>query len=324
MVLVTSGSGRPCEGYDAPSLRCLPLLGVPVVWSFVYLALRHVLELIMLCCRSTEAKEVEILVLRQELAVLRRQHRRLRLQPKDRALLAALSRQLPRAHWSVFLVKPETLPGWHRRMVRRRWTYVSAPRGRPSVPGHVQQLIVRLARDNLGWGYQRNRGELLRLGCQISASSIRRVLRGRPGPMRPGVRGTGGRRPRCRAPRPRSRPRARVSPAGCRAPSPGHLPRTERRPCLGVGAAWFWECSHQASVTRVPPVATPTEPLDAPATALRAAAAQQRCTTNPHEPPRIRLPYPLMRPATRGVVVGAVVGIPRWHARNQCRSTRKR
>ena len=90
--------------------RSLPSsAGVPVVWSFLYLALRHVLELIMLCCRSTEAKEIEILVLRHELTVLRRQHPRPRLQPKDRALLAALSRQLPRARWSVFLVKPETL-----------------------------------------------------------------------------------------------------------------------------------------------------------------------------------------------------------------------
>src|SRR5512132_3627226 len=81
---------------------------VPVVWSFVYLALGRVLELIVLCCRSADAKEIEILVLRHELTVLRRQHPRPRLQPKDRALLAALSRQLPRARWSVFLVKPET------------------------------------------------------------------------------------------------------------------------------------------------------------------------------------------------------------------------
>jgi putative transposase len=151
--------------------------GVPVVWSFLYLALRHVLELVMLCCRSTEAKEIEILVLRHELMVLRRQHPRPRLQPKDRALLAALSRQLARARWPVFLVKPETLLDWHRRMVRRRWTYASAPRGRPPVPDQVQQLILRLARENPRWGYQRIRGELLRLGCQISASSIRRVLR---------------------------------------------------------------------------------------------------------------------------------------------------
>ena len=131
----------------------------------------------MLCCRSAEAKEVEILVLRHELAVLRRQHPRPRLQSKDRALLAALSRYLPRARWSVFLVKPETLLDWHRRMVRRQWTYPTAWTGRPPVPDQIQQLIVQLARENPRWGYQRIRGELLRLGCQISASSISRVLR---------------------------------------------------------------------------------------------------------------------------------------------------
>lgn len=85
-----------------------------MVWSFVYLALRRILELVMLCCQQAEAKEIEILILRHELAVLRRQHPRPQLQPKDRALLAALSRRLPRARWSVFLVKPETLLDWHR------------------------------------------------------------------------------------------------------------------------------------------------------------------------------------------------------------------
>jgi Homeodomain-like domain len=150
---------------------------VSVVWSLVYLALRRSLELVILCCQQAEAKEIEILVLRHELAVLRRQHPRPQLRPKDRALLAALSRQLPRARWSVFLVKPETLLGWHRRLVRGRWTYPSAPRGRPPVPDSVQQLIVRLACQNPRWGYQRIGGELLRLGCQVSASSISRVLR---------------------------------------------------------------------------------------------------------------------------------------------------
>jgi putative transposase len=133
--------------------------------------------LVTLCCRSAEAKEIEILVLRHELAVLRRQDPRPRLQPQDRALLAALSRHLPRARWSVFPVKPETLLAWHRRMVRRRWTYPTASSGRPPVPDSVEQLVVRLARENPRWGYQRICGELLRLGCQISASSIRRVLR---------------------------------------------------------------------------------------------------------------------------------------------------
>jgi putative transposase len=163
------------------------LCEVPVVWSFVYLALGRILELIVLCCRSAKAKEIEILVLRHELAVLRRQHPRPRLQSKDRALLAALSRQLPRARWSVFLVKPETLLGWHRRMVRRRWTTRPCPWGRPPVPVQLQQLIVRLAPENPRWGYQRIRGELLRLGCQISASSIRRVLQAHgidPAPQR--------------------------------------------------------------------------------------------------------------------------------------------
>ena len=104
MVLVTSGSG-PALRRATMRRRSLPSsAGVPVVWSFLYLALRHVLELIMLCCRSIEAKEIEILVLRHELTVLRRQYPRPRLQPKDRALLAALSRQLlepaGRCSWS--------------------------------------------------------------------------------------------------------------------------------------------------------------------------------------------------------------------------------
>jgi hypothetical protein len=113
--------------------RLLALVGggVGVVWSFVYLALRRSLQLVLLCFRSAEAKEIEILVLRHELAVLRRQHPRPSLQPADRALLAALSRLLPRTRWSVFLVQPETLLRWHRRLVRRRWTYPSTRTGRP-------------------------------------------------------------------------------------------------------------------------------------------------------------------------------------------------
>jgi putative transposase len=158
-----------------------------MVWSFVYLALRRLLELLVLCWRSTDAKEVEILVLRHQLAVLRRQYPRPRLQPQDRALLAALSRLLPRPRWSIFMVTPETLLGWHRHMVRRRWTYPAQGRGRPSVPQQVQTVIVRLATENPRWGYQRIRGELLHLGCRVSASSIARVLRAnglQPAPYR--------------------------------------------------------------------------------------------------------------------------------------------
>ena len=129
------------------------LLASPLeVWCGLVVRLpgaRRSLELATLCFRSAEANEIEILVLRQELVVLRRQHPRPRLQPKDRALLAALSRLLPRARWSVFLVRPETLLRWHRRMVRRRWTYPTASTGRPPISDEVQQqLVVRLAREN--------------------------------------------------------------------------------------------------------------------------------------------------------------------------------
>jgi putative transposase len=148
-----------------------------MVWSFVYLALRRLLGLLVLCWRSTDAKEVEILVLRHQLAILRRQHPRPRLQPQDRALLAALSPLLPRPRWSIFVVTPQTLLRWHRRMVPRRWTYPAQGRGRPSVPQQVRTVIVRLATENPHWGDQRIRGELLRLGYRVSTSSVARVLR---------------------------------------------------------------------------------------------------------------------------------------------------
>ena len=91
-------------------------------WSFLYLGFRRVLELIVLRFRRRETKEIEILVLRHELEILRRQHPRPRLRPADRAWLAVLSRLIPRQRWSAFGVRPDTLLGWHRRMVRRHWT----------------------------------------------------------------------------------------------------------------------------------------------------------------------------------------------------------
>ena len=117
-----------------------------MVWSFVYLALRRSLELILLCSRSAEAKEIEILVLRHELAVLRRQVQRPTFRGADRLFLTAASRLLPRVRWSSFLVTPTTLLGWHRRLVAKRWTY---PRraGRPPISREVRAVIVRLARE---------------------------------------------------------------------------------------------------------------------------------------------------------------------------------
>jgi hypothetical protein len=107
---------------------------------------------------------MEILVLRHQLVVLRRQVPRPKLEPADRALLAALSRVLPRSRWWCFLVRPQTLLRWHRRLVAGAWTSPHRPTGRPALNPAVQQLIVRLARENSTRGYQRIKGELQRLG----------------------------------------------------------------------------------------------------------------------------------------------------------------
>jgi putative transposase len=148
-----------------------------VLPRLAYLTLCRSIQLLALLARGDAAKDLEILVLRHQLAVLRRQAPRPKLQPADRALLAAVSRILPRTRWSCFLVKPETLLRWHRRLVAGTWTYPTRGAGRPSLDQDVQQLIVRLARENPRWGYQRIQGELLRLGVQVSASAIRTILR---------------------------------------------------------------------------------------------------------------------------------------------------
>jgi len=107
---------------------------------------------------------------------VRRQVARPRLEPADRALLAAFSRALPRSRWSCFFVKPDTLLRWHRRLVAGAWTYPHRGTGRPPLDQELQQLIVRLARENPRWGYQRVQGELLRLGLHVSATAIRTTL----------------------------------------------------------------------------------------------------------------------------------------------------
>jgi putative transposase len=147
-----------------------------VLPRLAYLTLCRAIQLLALLAHGDAAKELEILVLRHQLAVLRRQTPRLKLEPTDRTLLAAISRVLPRARWSCFLVRPETLLRWHRRLVTGAWTYPHQP-GRPSLDEEVQQLIIRLARENPRWGYQRIKGELQHLGVQVSATTIRTILR---------------------------------------------------------------------------------------------------------------------------------------------------
>jgi putative transposase len=147
-----------------------------VLSKLAYLTLCRSIQLLVLLARGDAAKDLEILVLRHQLGVLRRQIPRPRLEPTDRALMAAVSRVLPRARWSCFLVRLETLLRWHRRLIAGMWTYPRGP-GRPPVGQELQQLIVRLARENPRWGYQRIQGELLRLGVHVSATAVRSILR---------------------------------------------------------------------------------------------------------------------------------------------------
>src|SRR4249919_4208290 len=119
-----------------------------VLSKLAYMMLCRSIQLLVLLARGDAAKDLELLVLRHQLSVLRRQVPRPRLEPADRALLAAISRVLPRERWSCFLVKPETLLGWHRRLVAGAWTYPHRRPGRPPLDEDVQQLIVRLAKEN--------------------------------------------------------------------------------------------------------------------------------------------------------------------------------
>jgi len=121
------------------------------LWAFVYLSVRRVLEFVVLLARSDDAKEIELLVLRHEVAMLRRQVKRQSFEPADRALLAVLSRLLARGRWGVFAVTPATLLGWHSRLVARRWTYPHRRPGRPKVDEHTTSLVVLLAKKNPRW-----------------------------------------------------------------------------------------------------------------------------------------------------------------------------
>jgi putative transposase len=147
-----------------------------VLASLLYVVCVRVMALVLLCFRSSEFKELEIVVLCHEVGVLRRQVSRPALRPADRAFLGAASRLLPRARWSSFFVTPETLFGWHRRLVARRWRYPGRRPGRPRISRDVRDLILRLARENPRWGYRRITGELIGLGVQISPTSVRNVL----------------------------------------------------------------------------------------------------------------------------------------------------
>ena len=116
-------------------------------------------------------------MLRHELAVLRRTLKRPPLQRRSRLLLAAASTLLPRARWSVFPVSPQTLLRWHRELVARKWTYRRRSPGRPAIDRGLRELVLRLGRENPGWGCVRIQGELRKLGIRVGATTIRSILR---------------------------------------------------------------------------------------------------------------------------------------------------
>ncbi|GIH23651.1 hypothetical protein Aph01nite_19610 [Acrocarpospora phusangensis] len=147
--------------------------------SLAYMIVRRVLELIVVLVRSDRSKDAELLVLRHENTVLRRQVLRPRYEPAHRLWLSALSRLIPRPRWvAVFPVTPATLLRWHQLLVARKWTYSRRSRpGRPPTPEPVRKLILAMARDNPNWGHRRIQGELARLGHKIAYSTVWEILK---------------------------------------------------------------------------------------------------------------------------------------------------
>ena len=150
----------------------------------LYLITVRVFGWLVLLGRSQASKDAEIMILRHEIAVLRRQVARPTPDWPDRAILAALARHLPAVLRARRFVTPGTVLAWHRRLITREWTYPDRP-GRPRTSQDICDLVLRLARENPAWGYRRVHGELCRLGHRISAATVQRILRAwrrRPAP----------------------------------------------------------------------------------------------------------------------------------------------
>jgi transposase InsO family protein len=159
------------------------------LFSFVFRAAVWMLCIVTGRRRDASAKDVEIMVLRHQVAVLQRINPRPRLLWSDRALIALGASVLPRERWRSLLVKPRTVLDWQRRLIRRRWRQPARRRGRPRLPMTTVELICRLASENRGWGYMRIAGELRKLGVSVSATAVRNTLRRNglgPGPRRQG------------------------------------------------------------------------------------------------------------------------------------------
>jgi putative transposase len=161
-----------------------------VILSVLYLLARCLLSCLMLLARREGFKDGELLVLRHENAILRRQISRVRYQ-RDDLWLAALSRLIPRRRWGeAFMVTPAALLAWHRRLVTRKWDYTSRRRpGRPSTPAAIRKFVIRVARENPTWGHRRVQGELVKLGHRIASSTVWQIVHAAgidPAPRRKG------------------------------------------------------------------------------------------------------------------------------------------
>jgi putative transposase len=159
-----------------------------VVRTLAFVVVRRVLGLVGLGS-ARDAKDIEVAVLQHQSMVLRRQIARPRYTPQDRLVLAMLACLLPRERWAAFLATPSTLLRWHREPVARRWAYPATGHGRRGLDPGTVELVVRMARENPGWGYLRIVGECRKLGIRVSATSVRRILRRHrlgPAPRRSG------------------------------------------------------------------------------------------------------------------------------------------
>src|SRR5712692_7315548 len=162
-----------------------------MLFAFVYSLIRLLLDVADVRLRVRDP-EAELLLLRHQLRVVRRHVKRPQLDVADRAIMAALSHRVGRAAWAGMLPQPETVLGWHRQLVRRKWAAFGRRRGpdRPGLDPELQRLILEMAKDNPKWGGVRIRGELLKLGHKVSATAIRKLLRRNrigPAPWRSGL-----------------------------------------------------------------------------------------------------------------------------------------